>query len=400
MQLLQRRPREVADVDAAGPAGRGEVEPLDPVERDRHAAVGERAAACGGDVEVAVRRRGRVGQRVLAATAVDDDAVQGAALGRVVDRPVAVEVDGQGIRGELEGDLLVGRAARDEQRAMADLERGRRRRVDELAVTAAGHGAAEVAADRLGERAGELLVGEVGDQDQVPVERDRAAEQPSGRLLVGEQAVAERVGGDARHLELDRVDRGIARVEVVEREHGLLVEAGADRLGDLLQLGAVDAVDVEAARALERRGAEVRGEEHAVEQLRAARRAAALAHDPGGDAREAPEPVVQPRVVGVRDHRGVVGGEDLGVGDRLRGMRARRRDEGERGGDRCRRDRREHLGRGRWFIMRATLPGPAPGAHRQALPNLRACATDANQASLRVSRPARMRSSPNRNSVA
>ena len=30
----------------------------------------------------------------------------------------------------------------------------------------------------------------------------------------------------------------------------------------------------------------------------------------------------------------------------------------------------------RWFIMRATLLRPAPRAHRQALPNLRAAATD------------------------
>ena len=103
------------------------------------------------------------------------------------------------------------------------------------------------------ERAGQLGVGEVGDRIRRPSSVTEPPNSRSARLLVGEQAVAQRVGGDARHLELDRVDGGIARGEVVEREHGLLVEAGPDRLGDLLQLGAVDAIDVEAARALERR---------------------------------------------------------------------------------------------------------------------------------------------------
>ena len=100
VQLLQRREREVADVHAAGPAGRGEVEALDPVELDRDAAVGEGAAAPGGDVEVLAGPRGRVGQPVLAAAAVDDHPVDGAAPGRVVGLPVAVEVDGQRARGE------------------------------------------------------------------------------------------------------------------------------------------------------------------------------------------------------------------------------------------------------------------------------------------------------------
>ena len=139
----------------------------------------------GGDVEVLAGLRGRVGQPVLAAAAVDDDAVDGAAPGRVVDLPVAVEVDGQRARGDVDGDLLVRRAAGDEQPAMAQLERRRRRRVDELAVAAAGHRAAEVAADRLGERAGERLVGEVGDQDQAARRASRsrrtAARPPPGR---------------------------------------------------------------------------------------------------------------------------------------------------------------------------------------------------------------------------
>ena len=81
VQLLQRREREVADVHAAGPAGRGEVEALDPVELDRDAAVGAGAAARGGDVEVLAGLRGRVRQPVLAAAAVDDDPVDGAAPG-------------------------------------------------------------------------------------------------------------------------------------------------------------------------------------------------------------------------------------------------------------------------------------------------------------------------------
>ena len=92
---------------------------------------------------------------------------------------------------------------------------------------------------------------------------------------------------------------------------------------------------------------------------------------------EAAEPVIQARVVGIGDHRGVVRREDLGVGDGLRGMGAGRRDEGECGGDRDGREHRDHLGRREVDRHARDPPRPAPVAHRQALPNLRPPGTDA-----------------------
>jgi hypothetical protein len=80
-----------------------------------------------------------------------------------------------------------------------------------------------------------------------------------------------------------------------------------------VQLVVGDVVDVELARALERRRAEVRREEHAVEQLRAARAAAALGDDALDLAREALQRVAQARIGRIGDHGGVVGGEDLRV---------------------------------------------------------------------------------------
>ncbi len=65
--------------------------------------------------------------------------------------------------------------------------------------------ALDVAADVLGERAGELGVLERGDEQEAPVERDRAAEQALARLVVLEQALAQVAGADAGDLELDRV---------------------------------------------------------------------------------------------------------------------------------------------------------------------------------------------------
>ena len=158
----------------------------------RNAAVGDDAARPAADVEVA-GPRGRVGQRSLPPPPSTTTRSM-ARLGRVARSPVAVEVDGQRARGELEVDLLVGRAAGDEQPAVAQLERGRRRRLDELAVAAAGARRGSRSPPMgCGERAGELGVGEGGDQDQVLVERHGAAEQPLGRLLIGEQALAQRV---------------------------------------------------------------------------------------------------------------------------------------------------------------------------------------------------------------
>jgi hypothetical protein len=81
----------------------------------------------------------------------------------------------------------------------------------------------------------------------VPVERHRAAEQPLLRDRVGEQAVAQRPRGDVRDLELDRVGVGVARRQVVEGQNRLLEEAAANRLGDVVQLVIVDAIDVEGA---------------------------------------------------------------------------------------------------------------------------------------------------------
>ena len=283
-------------------------------------------------------------------------AIDRAAADREVARPVGSEVDADRAAG-LEPDPALGG---HEQRPSAQLERRRGGRLDELAVAVRRPGTGEVATDVGGERAGELLVGEAGDEDQPLVLRHRAAEQPLARLLVGQQAVLQRLGGDAGHLEPDRVDGGVLARQVVERQHGPLPEARADVLGDLAQLVDLDAIDVEGARALERREADVRGEEHAVEQPRAARRAAAALDDPLDAIGEALELHVQPRVGGVGDDRRVVGGEQLGVrrGGRGRGQRDGR---GERRED----DPGEHLRR---LADRAGQPRAAAvqAAHHRA----------------------------------
>jgi hypothetical protein len=184
----------------------------------------------------------------------------------------------------------------------------------ELAVPLADLGGAEVAAEVGDEALDEPQVLEAGDEQQSAVERDRAAEEPLARLGVGEQAVAQALGVEPGHLDLDGVDRIGGALGIVEGQHRLLAEAGADAIGDVAQLLRGDAVDVELPRALEGRRAEVGGEEDAVEQLRDARLAAAALDDAIDLALEAAQRVVEPRVGGVGDDRGVVGGEELGVG--------------------------------------------------------------------------------------
>jgi hypothetical protein len=80
-----------------------------------------------------------------------------------------------------------------------------------------------------------------------------------------------------------------------------------------VQLVVGDVVDVELARALERRRAEEGGEEDAVEEGRAAGDPAALGDEAPDLAREALQRVAQARIGRIGDHGGVVGGEDLRV---------------------------------------------------------------------------------------
>ena len=219
---------------------------------------------------------------------------------------------------------------------------------------------------RLGEGAGQLGVGEVGDQDQAPVERHGAAEQPLGRLLIGEQAVAQRVGRDARHLELDRVDGGIAAA----RWSNVSTDSWWKRVPIASAISCSSAPSTRSTSKRRERSKVVvpESEEKKTPSSSSEPRGAPppVAHDPGDGAREAAEPVVEPRVVGVGDHRGVVGREDLGVGDAAarhgrrpaRRGRARRRPRRprapgspgeERGGSSCARPllarRRTRIGR-------------------------------------------------------
>ncbi len=287
--------REVVDGEAAGAGAELDVDPLDGVVAGRPQVHAIRAL---------------LDQPVLALAELDAHAVEPVARDLEVDDAVGAEVDLEP-PALAQGHRVVLGGAGDQQAAPLDPGAARCRDLDELAVAVAGRGAAHVAADPPGEPAGELGVLERGDEQQPAVERDRAAEQPLTRLGVLEQALAQRAGAHARYLELDGVDVRVARVEAVEGEHGLLQMAAPDGLGDVVQLVAADVVDVEAAGALER---ELGSCEHAVEQLGAARPAAALLDDALDSVAEVEQAIVQARVAGIGDHRGVVGGEDLGVG--------------------------------------------------------------------------------------
>ena len=265
----------------------------------------------GGRVEPLVGVRAVERERVDPVAQLDADPVEALALDVEVGGAVSAEVDLEPAEAVAQRHRLVVRAAGHDQRPLLDADR--RRPVDELALAVARLGAPQVAADPLGERAGELRVGELGDQQQTPAERHGSAEQLLARRLVGEQPVAQRLRGHAGDLELDRVDLVVAARQVIEREHRLLPEATADLVGDRVQLVVGDVVDVEPARALERRRPLVGREEDAVEQLRAARRSAAPLHDPLDLVREAGQLVAQTRVAGIGDHGGVVGREDLGA---------------------------------------------------------------------------------------
>ncbi len=149
------------------------------------------------------------------------------ALERVQPRleRLVAELDLDAVAVRLDLDAVVAGAALDQQRAVLDPHR--RGPLDELALAVARAGALQVAADPLREIAGEPGVLERGDEQQAAVERHGAAEQPLLRVGVGEQAVAQRLRGDAGDLEQDRVDLAVAPAQVVEREHGLLQEPAA-----------------------------------------------------------------------------------------------------------------------------------------------------------------------------
>ena len=184
----------------------------------------------------------------------------------------------------------------------------------------------------------------------MPVERHRAAEQPLARLRVLEQALAQRLGAHVRDVELDRVD---VRAVGVEREHRALEEAAADGLGDVVQL-------VVARRGRRRSGASARTsarrEEHAVEQLGAARLAAAVVDDALDPVGEALQAVVEARVIGsvisavllvakISASSRAAGGS--GRGDREHGERHERGTDHRGGSFRCSPPARRRGARGR-----------------------------------------------------
>ena len=154
--------------------------------------------ARGAQVEPAVRQR----ERVVAVAGVDADAVDLAGVERELR---AVERDLERAR-RARASAIASSSARagDDQRAA--IEPHRQRALDELALAVLDPRALDVAADLLGERPREVGVVERGDEQQVLVLRDRAAEQPLARLGVGEQPVAQRVGAHARHVEQHAVD--------------------------------------------------------------------------------------------------------------------------------------------------------------------------------------------------
>ena len=205
----------------------------------------------GGRVESLVGVRAFEGNRVDPVAQLDADTVEALAFDVEVDGAVSAEVDLEPAEAVAQCHRLVVRAAGHDQRPPLDADR--RRPFDELALAVVRLGAPQVAADPLGERAGELRVGELGDQQQAPAQRHGPAEQLIARRLVGEQPVAQRLRGHAGDLELDRVHLVVLARQVVEREHRLLPEATADLVGDRMQLVVGDVVDVEPARALERR---------------------------------------------------------------------------------------------------------------------------------------------------
>jgi hypothetical protein len=201
---------------------------------------------------------------VVAGVGLHADAVEPVAGDLEIERAVVAEVDLEPVAGAESERVGVGRSGHDERPVLEPGAAGRRG-FHELALAVLRHGPARVPADPLGEGGRQPGVGAVGDEQQVAVERHGAAEPALAGDRVGEQAVAQRLGCDVGDVELDRVRVRIGRGQAVEREHGLLQEAAADRLRDVVQLVVVDAVDVEAAGALERRGPEVRREEDSVE---------------------------------------------------------------------------------------------------------------------------------------
>ena len=126
-------------------------------------------------------------ERVVAVAGVDADAVDLAGGEREL---LAVERDLEPAGALVERDRVVVGAAGDDQRAALDAHR--QRALDELALAVLQPRALDVAADLLGERPREVGVVERGDEQQVLVLRDRAAEQPLARLGVVEQPVAQR----------------------------------------------------------------------------------------------------------------------------------------------------------------------------------------------------------------
>ena len=201
-----------------------------------HHVVDPEAVPGGGQREPAIVDR----ERVEALAAVDPDAVDLERRANANVSPPKVT----SIRPAREvSDLVLIRAAGDDQRAALDPHR--QRTGDELAPPVRRRGALEVAADAPRERARERRVLQRRHEQQVPALCHRPAGQPLARLGVGQQPVAKRRGGDARHVELDRVDRAIPRGQAMEAEHRLLAEARADGVGDRVQLVRANVIDVE-----------------------------------------------------------------------------------------------------------------------------------------------------------
>lgn len=106
---------------------------------------------------------------------------------------------------------------------------------DELPRAAADLRPAPVTADPAHEPLAETAVVLVGHQDQLLVQRDAATAELLARLLVGRQARAQLLGGDAGDLDLDGVRARRRPGQELERQDRLLPVPLADRVRAVAQ---------------------------------------------------------------------------------------------------------------------------------------------------------------------
>ena len=211
----------------------------------------------------------------------------------------------------------------------------------------------------------------------MPVERHRAAEQPLARLRrrrAGRRAARRRV--TPGHLELDRVDvRIAARRRWSNVSTDCWPKRARDRVGDRRAARRRSTRSTsKRARALE--GRRARGRRRRTRRRAAASRAARpppSRDDPRRPSRaKRPQPIVEPRVGGVGDHRGVVGGEDLGVGERGAARAPAGAARASAAATAAAASAGITWGGERWFVM--TRDSPPPGVARASAGAAQLCA--------------------------